>query len=76
MLWYSIFKNSELEYLQFCRDNYVSYYIKTPFDKYKTDRILKKEAIQSVKEQEWVTEDKIFDILIDRKQNKIVILLK
>lgn len=76
IFWYSIIKTSDLKTLQECYDKFVWYYISDSFDKYKTDRVLIKEALDFLERKFGVKSDTIEDILIDRKQNKIVTLIK
>ena len=69
MFWYTLIKTSELINLgdEATKD---FYYVAISFDKRKTDKELRKSL------PTWVTEDMIEHFIIDRKQNKIAIILK
>ena len=69
MFWYTLIKTSELkELVDETQKDF--YFIAENFDKRATEKQLKKYL------PKWVTEDQISHFIIDRKQNKIVVILK
>ena len=73
MFWYTLIKTSELKELveETQKDFYL---IAHSFDKRATDKQLKDPKNNSF--PNWITHDMIDEWIIDRKQNKIVIILK
>jgi hypothetical protein len=69
MFWYTLIKTSELSALVEETQKDI-YFLATSFDKRFTDKELRKTLPKGV------TDDIIKEFIIDRKQNKIVIILK
>jgi len=69
MFWYTLIKTVELEKIK-TKSEWVWYYLWSPIDKFKNDKQLKSTI------PDHIAKEDIKDILIDRKQWKMVILIK